>query len=238
MKNKVSAAALVLLVLVFTSYGLVAEAKPNGGNGLRPGVDFSGPHFNLNVHGVPSGVDKFDDDTIGPGRHTIFIPIDGVDLNISYRFDLTLNWTIEDCDATTDGTVKIVLPAYFYNDTDEDGIDEDKLRVAYYMVYVVGLGKPVEGMILIDPEAMFNGSVTFYGFNDNGPLDVRRTKGTPQWQNATDMFFVDARFFNGTDYIDYSDTWVFDMPGLEGYWWDVSNTGIKHMQIRFYPVFR
>ena len=237
MKNKVSAAALVLLVLVFTSYGLVAEAKPNGGNGLRPGVDFSGPHFNLNVHGVPSGVDKFENDSIGPGRHTVFIPIDGVDLNISYRFDFTLNWTVEDCDATEDGTVKIVLPAYFYNDTDGDGIDEDKLRVAYYMCYVVGLGKPTEGTILIVPEAVFNDTLTLFTFNQD-KLEVTRKRGQPQWQNATDLFFVDAYYWNGTGYEEYLDTWVFDVPGLEGYWWDVSNTGIKHMQIRFYPVFR
>jgi len=90
---------LVLLASVVSGSMLLADARR-----LQPGVDFDGPHFNLNVHGVSDGIDKFEDDSIGSGRHSIFVPLYNTDpICIEFAMSNTLNWTIVDCDATVDG---------------------------------------------------------------------------------------------------------------------------------------
>jgi hypothetical protein len=142
-----------------------------------------------------------------------------------------------DCDATVDGTASIILPAYMYVDRDSDGVEE-KLRVKYYMLYIAGLGKPSDDSIMIiEPQVAYNASWTAYQLNEDR-LDVAgKRKGKPVWYNGTDLFFADVTFFNGTGYIDYVDQWIFDIPGLEGYWWQMANNDVKLMQFRFYPVF-
>jgi hypothetical protein len=241
--KKLAAVTAVFVATLLMTTALAVQAKPNGGR-LKPGIDFSGPHFNLNVHGVPVGVDKFKVDSIGEGRPSIFVPGSAYDsegnpisFSIEYAFSLTKNWTVLDCDATVDGTASIILPAYMYVDTDSDGIEE-KLRVKYYMLYIAGLGKPSDdSMMIIEPQVAYNASWTAYQLNEDR-LDVAgKRKGKPVWYNGTDLFFADVTFFNGTDYIDYVNQWIFDIPGLEGYWWQMTNNDVKMMQFRFYPVF-
>jgi hypothetical protein len=224
-------AATLLLTAVLT-----VQAR----SGLKPGIDFSGPHFNLNVHGVPPGVDKFDNDSTGPGRHSIFVPLSPENFSIQYAFSYDLNWTVLDCDATSDGTVSIILPAYMYLDTNGDGIEDTKMRVSYYMCYLVGLGKPADdSFVMISPTAVYNESWTAFQLNQNQLTVTGHRKGPPVWYNGTDLFFADVTF-NSTDLglIDYTDQWIFDIPGLEGYWWQMTNSGVKLMQVRFYPVFK
>jgi len=247
MKTKIAAAiALTLLLTISTSLAVNQnQTTPR----LKPGLDFSGPHFNLNVHGVPDGtnIDKFVNDSIGPGRHSIFIPLNTVDnITIRFGFSQTMNWTVLDCDATgPGGDASIILPAYMYIDTNSDGIEDTPKRVAYYMVYVVGLGKPSDTALwIIYPQVAYNASWTAYQFSQDQltvPAHMKGGKGKtgqPIWYNATNLFFADVTFWNGTSYLYYTDTWVFDIPGLEDYWWNVQNTGIRLMQLRFYPVFK
>jgi len=214
---------------------------------IRPEVDFSGPHFNLNIHGVPAGFDKFDNDSIGSGRHSIFVPGNAYDaegnpisLNIQYAFSYTLNWTVLDCDATGDGTVSIIRPAYMYLDTNSDSVEDTKMGVSYYMVYLAALGKSVDDLVIIEPPVAYNASSwTAFQLNHDR-LDVAGyRKEPPVWYNGTDMFFADVTFSytNRTDYINYANQWIFDIVGLEGYWWQMTNNGVKLMQVRFYPVF-
>ncbi len=229
-------AAILTSTLLLTATFAV-QAKSNGG--LKPGIDFSGPHLNLNIHGVPDGVDKFTVDSIGDGRHSIFVPLSpsAENFSIQYAFSYDQNWTVLDCDATFDGTASIILPAYMYVDTNNDAIEE-KMRVRYYMVYLAGLAKPLDdSMMLIYPTAANNGSWTAFQLNQASLTVTGHRKGAPVWYNGTELFFADVTFFNGTDYIDYTDQWIFDIPGLEGYWWQMTNNGVKLMQVRFYPVF-
>jgi len=253
MKTRLTTAVIVTLLAIGLFYGIQTQAASNR---LKPGIDFNGPHFNLNVHGVPDGtdIDKFKDDTVGPGRHTIFVPLSTVDpetglpynITIYFGFSLIMNWTVLDCDATGEGhDASIVLPAYIYVDTDGDGTEETAQRVSYYLVYVVGLGKPSDtALTIIYPQVAHNGSWTAYEFTEDKLTVPSRMKGgkggTGQlvWYNATNLFFVDVTFYNGTTNIYYYDTWVFDVPGLEDYWWNVQNDGTRLMQIRFYPVLR
>ncbi len=238
MKNKgrvLTAAALTTALLLTAIFAV--QAKPN--EGLKPGVDFSGPHFNLNIHGVPDGIDKFAVDSIGDGRHSIFVPLSATlgNFTINYAFSYDLNWTVLDCDATVDGTASIILPAYMYLDTNNDAVEE-KVRVKYYMVYLAGLGKPSEtSSTIIYPQAAYNASWTAFQLNQNSLTVTGHRKGQPVWYNGTDLFFADVSFFNGTITTEYVDQWIFDIPGLEGYWWQVTNNDVKLMQVRFYPVF-
>ena len=175
--------------------------------------------------------------------HSIFAPVSATDaegnpqsISIQYAFSYDLNWTVLDCDATSDGTASIILPAYMYLDTNGDGIEDTKTRVSYYMAYLVGLGKPADdSSVIINPTATYNDSWTAFQLNQDKLEVTGHRKGQPVWYNGTDMFFADVTFFDGITYTDYIDQWIFDIPGLEGYWWQMTNNGVKLMQIRFYP---
>lgn len=194
--------ALLLVASVVASTSGLAEAKR-----LQPGVDFDGPHFNLNVHGVPDGVDKFTDDSIGSGRHSIFVPLYNTEpITIEYAMSSTLNWTVTDCDATGDGYASIILPRYMWIDTNGDGIVDTQKRVQSYKVYVVGLGKPGDNDIVLSPRAEFtdsSGKVYYYWgdvtLDGHGNKKSGNPTGQPNWQNATDLFLVSTTLWIDTD---------------------------------------
>ncbi|MEM2984857.1 MAG: hypothetical protein QXL24_06510, partial [Candidatus Jordarchaeaceae archaeon] len=122
-----------------------------------------------------------------------------VSILIQYAFSYDLNWTVLDCDATEDGTASIILPAYVYLDNDGDGVEETKTRVRYYMVYLVGLGKPKDdSMIIIEPKPAYNESWTAFQLNEDHLEVSGKRKGKPVWFNGTDLFFADVAFWNGT----------------------------------------
>jgi len=270
MKTSNTIAVFTLIAILIALPILAVQAKPN--KGLQPGIDFSGPHFNLNVHGVPKVGDKPVPDDQVTGRHSVFVPLESVDpINIYYKMEGT-RWQVEDCDATGDGVIRITLPKELW-DEGLDGIwgteDDYKIgNVRSYYVYVAGLGKPSDNVILLDPDAVVTdpdaeggaGQTIYYKLTDQ-PLKVERSKGKPQWQNATYLFEVttwvwsedldlDGNWWLGEDWdgtladcdpgevVVYEDFWVFDIPELEDYWWDVSNSGVRHMQVRFYPILK
>ena len=194
--------ALLLLIGLVSNSGLMVEARR-----LQPGVDFEGPHFNLNVHGVPDGVDKFTDDSIGSGRHSIFVPLNNTEpISIEFAMSNLLNWTVADCDATGDGYASIILPRYMWIDTNGDGEEDTQKRVNSYKVYVVGLGKPGDNEMILSPRAEFTDSSgkVYYYWGDvtiEGHKNRKSGKdtGQPDWQNATDLFLVDTTLWIDTD---------------------------------------
>jgi hypothetical protein len=257
--------ATLALALLLASIALV-PAKPNGG-GLKPGIDFSGPHFNLLVHGVPKAGDKPVPDDQVTGRHSVFVPLETTGpISIYYKIEGT-TWQVEDCDATGDGIIRITLPKELWEDTDGDGVLDTKIgNIKAYRVYVVGLAKPSDNFILLDPDATVTSpdasegtpQTIFYELTDT-PLTVERKKGRPEWRNATYLFEVttwvweddsngDGNWWKGEDWDGtledcdegevkvYEDVWVFNIPELEDYWWKMTNTGVRLMQVRFYPI--
>ncbi len=218
--------SMLLLATIVATTGLSVDAKPER---LQPGIDFSGPHFNLIVHGVPDGVDKFKNDSIGEGRHTMFVPLNSTEQSITIEFAVSdeLNWTMVDCDATGDGYASLILPRYMYIDTDGDGIEDTPKKVDLYKVFVVGLGKPGDNEIILYPTATFtNETGTDYYYWDDFTLDGHKNKphggkptGQPDWQNVTDLFIVDAMtIWNDTnndgnidmEWIDTNDNGIMD----------------------------
>ncbi|UCH69960.1 MAG: hypothetical protein JSV29_06935, partial [Candidatus Bathyarchaeota archaeon] len=113
----VIATSATILLLLALSIGMMVQAQPR--KSPKPGdPGFSGLHFNLNIHGVPDGVDKIKNDSAGSGRHSIFIPLNtnnnNITIFIAVATDPNQNWTVLDCDATTDGNVSIILPRYIW----------------------------------------------------------------------------------------------------------------------------
>jgi len=50
--KKIIAIALAMVMVLSLVIGSgVALAKPNGNGGPKPGIDFNGPHYNLNLIG-------------------------------------------------------------------------------------------------------------------------------------------------------------------------------------------
>lgn len=192
--------------------------------------NFSGPHFNLNIIGVPH--DKLNGGFNNSNRHTIFIPLysdwyvdpcqsggstsnkgetvgavaelpdKGVRLRIGASDDSTFQ--VLDGNATDDKYAELLMPA------SPNGYD----------VYISGKGKP-GGCLDIDAYAVDYGIDTTMFFI--GHVDVDRRTGRPTWQNAKWLIYSTG----GTPY--FADPY-------DVYFWQLYNNGLRLMQVRFYPV--
>jgi hypothetical protein len=87
---------------------------------------------------------------------------------------------------------------------------------------------------------LFLASITLWNDTDgDGIVDQ-------EWNDLNDDGIVDLGEWVDTDgdgivdneLITYENEWVFNIEFLDGYWWDMKNNGLKHMQVRFYPVFK
>jgi hypothetical protein len=264
-RNLITPMIVLLLVvsLVAVSYGtLVVSKRP------QPGIDFKGPHYNLLIHGVPKEGDKPVPDNQTTGRHSVFIPLNTSGQNVTIYLEMDgIEWLVKDCDATGDGIIRITLPRELWNDTNGDGVFDTKLaNIEGYRVFLVGLGKPSEvsetiiysdaDVTLADPDA-----------GDRNGKKGQGNTGQPQWYNATDLITatvwiwendtnLDTNYWNpapwngtleGTDgwgdpywqeVYEYTDYSIFNVPGLEDYWWKVNNKDVRLMQVRFYPILK
>src|SRR5262245_25563601 len=211
-------AAAFLAVAAFMSVLIPRTAAAQVGKGLN------GPHYNLNIIGVPKGKTADMDNTSG---HTIFVPLEG--------------------------TVKIY---YIAGDTfqvlDRNGTDADGATVMVpsdpggtsvcYDVYATALGKP-GGTALVQADCIIEdllGSCQDALLLDS--FSVTRDKGQPKRENISDIFRASGCIdLNGSGTCDKGDTvftnvWIFNVVGLESYFWDYTNTRLKLMQVRFYAV--
>jgi len=210
----------------------LTKAKPDN-DGLQPGLDFNGPHYNLNLIGKKadwSGGGSYNN----PDRHTIFVPED------------TTGWTIDlegdypDLDGIriwmTQGDEFAVLDGNAF----DDGEAAFQLGPGKYKVYIVAKAKPggytdITGWVYAED---VDGG---YYYLNIGSVHVTKSK---KWQDATHIFYVsDAE---DTFNIITEDTWVFEyMAQLEAalldplivdtaYFWQYDNHGNKLVKVRFY----
>ena len=218
---------LILSITVIVVFALVAApASAQVGQGL------SGPHYNLTIIGVSK--DKTALMTSGNG-HVLFVPLDttGDVLNSTKIYFVP-------------GTEFNVIDA---NCTDSDGctieVPASELSDICYNVYAIGLGKPL-GEAVVNAEctdpAIVGGCTAALIQNT---FTVDRTNGgsnKPHRQNISDVFRASgcldiAPITNPpTCELTFQNVWVFNLPGLVNYFWDYTNTGLKNMQIRFYPT--
>ena len=207
---------------------------------VKPGTDFNGPHYNLNLIGKKidwNAQGNFDN----PDRHTMFVPLDTTDL----EFTVGTEGTFDPLDGikismTSGEEFKVIDGNWFDDYKCAFQLGPDK-----YDVYIVAKGKPggdadITGWVYAKATDEYLFSI--------GHINVSRSK---KWKDITDIFEVDA----GEDGINWSafglappdyPMWVFDYLGfLEDwlpeyeyaeYFWQLVNNNIRLIQVRFYPI--
>ena len=205
MKTKLTAFALLSLLLI-----PLASATGNGAQ--------SGPHFNLNIIGVPKAK-NVDPALYANMGHRIFMPLSG-----SGKIWLTPgeDFRVLDYDGT-DGSASLQLVDPF-----PEGVDG---YTAVYKIYVRALGKPL-GTANIASGFVDENGAEWYSLET---VTVTRSKGR--------SLFSDKTLELTTIYVDITDDGV-DNPvryrlfdnELWDYFWQYDNAGLKLCQLRFYMV--
>jgi len=232
MKKK--SVALLSLALTITMFAVPVFAA-----NLNPNKLYGAPSYVLNMLGKKdgwSGGGLYDN----PDRHTMMVPetttgIGGTGTLGESAIAVNLTMWI------TQGTEFAVLDGNGFDDNDV----ALQLGPGRYAVFVVALGKSggnsdIRGWI-------YNASDNTYLFM-TGMVNVPGHSGKPVYTNATDLLFVsDAE--DPYDIVSGAGDgqWVFDyLAALEAsetyglsdymYLWDIDNTGVRHLQLRFYKI--
>jgi hypothetical protein len=199
----------------------------------KPGADFNGPHFNLNLIGKKtdwSGGGSYNN----PDRHTIFVPEDTSTFSYALPDGTIQSGSIKLEFTQTTGEDFAVLDGNAF----DDGVASFQLAKGRYQVYIVSRAKPGFSTD-INALVYFTDNLTQTQWMS---LLVGEITVTRKWQDATPLFYVSDAEENTLGIT--ADTWVFDyldMLAAAGYgdgeyFWDYDNNGNKLVQVRFYPV--
>jgi hypothetical protein len=208
----------------------------------KPGTDFNGPHYNLNIIGKKAdwnGGGGYNN----PDRHTMFVPENTDPDGIPGSGD-EFSYTLPD-GTIQSGSIKIAMTQSNKEDdwgvldgnAFDDGECAFQLAKGKYDVYIVSRAKPG-----------FDTNITgWVWYTDNvtnttwTAINAGSITATRKWQDASGLFYIDT----GEDALGIitMDTWVFDYLDLletygygDGqYFWDYDNNGNKLVQVRFYP---
>lgn len=196
----------------------------------------SGPHYTLNIIGVPK--DKSANFDGGNGRR-IFVDLGRTGEAAKTRINLTEGeFAVLDANGT-DGTAAFQLPN---PDPDGDG-------TTAYSVYVRALGKPGGKATMqscYEDDLGTWCAVDFVGGVE--PITIERTKGgVAKFTNVSkDLLYVDyctawdagldGQLGTADDVCTSVDQIALFSDGLLSYYWDYSNEGLKLAQFRFYEV--
>ncbi len=208
-------AAVFLAPALFWTFSTVSAASP--GNGA-----LSGPHYNLNLIGVPKDKSAPMDDNNG---NRIFVKLDGK-TNIGLAEGPT--FAVLDANGTDANGAKFLLPN---PDPDNDG-------VTVYSVYARALGKP-GGHGTLSTCATAPGPDGIFGTADDeemcsvATLSVTRAKSQQK--------FVDVSRYLLYIYVDLNGDGIAERyplfsDALQNYFWSYDNYGLKLIQLRFYEV--
>ena len=241
-----SGAPVVAALAIITLAGCDQSTDPTGSqaSSARPALAVdatgngapSGPHYNLNIIGVPR--DKSPNFDGGSGRR-IFVDLGKTGAAANTRINLIEgDFAVFDANGT-DGTAEFHLPN---PDPDGDG-------TTAYSVYVRALGKPGGKATLQSCYQDVDGTWCAADFAGGvEPITLEHTKsGAPKFTNVSkDLLFVDycSAWTAGPDTVlgtgDDVCTSVSQVP-LFGdktlaYYWSFDNQGLKLAQLRFYEV--
>jgi len=252
MKKRVLFIALSALLII--ALGAVpVTARPEG---PKPGLDFNGAHFNLNLLGkdktMPGDYDN-------PDRHTMFVPLDTSGMYIDLNTPNNLG------EETLDGIKINMTQGSEFAVLDGNATDgEGSLQIGpgKYWVYIAVKAKSPKY-----PDAYTDITGWVEAYDNIGqlwyyvPVGSVTVSKNGKWTDATDLFFVsdaeDPFGFNewsGLPQVQGLGVWVFDyMGGLDSwyedsgntaaydfsdlaYFWQFDNHGNKLIQVRFYPM--
>lgn len=202
----------VFVLLLGTTSALAAKPGSTdteyNGNGAP-----SGPHYNLNIIGVPK--EKSADMPASNG-HVIFVDLDGKTRILLSEGD----YKVLDKNGT-DGKAIFQLPN---PDPDNDGVTK-------YSVYVRALGKPNKS-VQITPGA-FTDELGNTWIMSEISLEVERKPGKNSFVNASKellYIWVDIDADGKLEHINLFSSDYY------GYFWDYDNSGCKLVQMRFYDL--
>lgn len=220
MKKVLLAATLIAICIC------VISASPTS---AQVGKGLKGPHYNLNIIGVPH--DKIADMTTSSG-HTIFVPLDTqgrVENRVKIYFVAGDEFRVLDRNAT-DGSATVEVP------------HGDPGTVCYF-AYATALGTP-NGSAHVDAEVLFDETEHDVLLAlDQVQFDAFRGKGKPVRMNISDIFRVSGCVdLNDSGVCDagdefFNNEWVFNVGELLEYLWGYTNTGLKLLQVRFYDCY-
>jgi hypothetical protein len=213
-KGVTVAVCALFIIGALTAASVFVESKPNkntGNDELKPGIDFSGEHYLLNILGKwHIGNGPYDD----PDRRSIFVPLEG---------DTILNMELGSDFRVLDG-----------NGLDGECAFQIPRKMKNFYVYVVALGKPMDG---VDVNYTYgweydNDTGKWY-YKLNESFFIPPHKGRPKWVNVTEAFWLNLTYWNMT-YLG----WLWQVPEWlweeSLYFWDLKGND-RHIQIRFYP---
>jgi hypothetical protein len=229
---------LCLISVIAVSFGFGATpASAQVGKGL------SGPHYELNIIGVPKGKSAAMTDS---NRHVIFVPLETVN---KVKILVT-----GDSDPTTPGTqCSDKFQVLDGNATDGEALLLVPCEIGgtlSFNVYAVGLGTPggnaqVDVLCLFDTTVTLDPATDLCGIALGGfDFEVTRAAGKPERQNISSVFrasgCIDTDVLaNGcpdTGDVVFSNVWIFNVEELLSYYWDYDNNGLKLMKVRFYQT--
>jgi len=202
---------------------IIPSSKPTPA-AAQVGKGLSGPHYNLNIIGVPKGKNP---DMTNTDGHTIFVPLSGT---VKLYYVAGDEFKVLDRNGTDADGATIEVPSSPGETT------------VCYNVYAVALGKP-GGNAIVNADCVIDGLVG--ACTDallESSFEVTRDPGKPKRENISDIFRASGCIdLNGNTVCDQGDLqfnniWIFNVPQLLSYFWDYTNTDLRLMQVRFYPV--
>lgn len=208
MRRKMNRYCICLSILLCLAMAVPADAGQ--GNGAP-----SGPHYNLNIIGVPK---EKSPDMDGNSGHRIFVKLVG-----NTRIYLSEGeYGVLDANGT-DGRAEFQLPN---PDHDNNGITE-------YSVWRRVLGKP--GGSATMATCMYDGDGEYC--SDYSLMRVRDTNGDKNKKNSFTNCTRELLYV----YVDLDGDGALERyplfsDELYGYLWDYDNQGLKLVQFRFYPI--
>jgi len=176
----------------------------------------SGPHYNLNLIGVPKN--KTADLTSGSG-HRIFVKLDGKSKIWLTEGD---DFQVLDANGTDGNGASFQLPD---PDPENDG-------VTVYSVYARALGKPGGSGTIVTCNTYLD-PITGEELCSIETLELTRKKGKSSFTNVSKELLYIYADYDGDGDIDRLP--LFD-DRLEDYYWSYDNKGLKLVQLRFYGV--
>ncbi len=203
------AARVVVLLTATVLVALSALPVSAGKGNLAP----SGPHYNLNIIGVPKDKTASMDNNSG---HRIFVPLWG---NAKIWLHEGETFAVLDANGTDNDGAAFQLPN---PDPDNDGVTE-------YSVWARALGKP-------GGEA----DMTTCAYDELGVewcsvavLELKRSKGPSKFQNVSkELLYIYVDIDEDGNLERYP---LFD-DALQDYFWNYDNSGLKLVQLRFYEI--
>jgi hypothetical protein len=231
-------------VYVFLTIVLAIAFAASAFAGVGQGL--SGPHYNLNIIGVPHDKEAPMDNNSG---HRIFVPLQSggdVPRQVKIKYVIGPDFKVLDANATDDNLAVIQVPYEYCEDYEAGCYD-----LLSFDVYAFGLGKP-GGSAIVTAECEYTKTVVdpdgTLGLECEdtlllGSFEVTRTKGKPKQVDITNIFRVTGCLDLGgeegvcdTGDLEFRNLWIFNIEQLANYMWDYDNNGLKLMQIRFYET--